>query len=296
MTRIEVSGVSRFYGDRRAVDDVTFVVGEGTITGLLGPNGSGKSTLIRRMLDIDPGPGSTWFDGTRYRDLPSPLATVGAVLDAGGMHPGMRVRRHLRAVASAYGIPVENIDDVLAATGIAAAGRLLIGQLSLGMRQRLALAAAFLCRPRVLILDEPTNGLDPHGVRWLSGYLRAYAADGGTVLMSSHMIGDVELLADKVVVISRGRKVAEGTARSIVSELGRPAVLVRSTEPEDLAARLVKAGAVLTSRSDGAVEVRGLEPEAVAHVAASGLGIVLELHVESVKLEDAYLEIARVIA
>jgi ABC-2 type transport system ATP-binding protein len=293
VTRVDVCGVSRYYEARCAVDDVSFAVADGTVTGLLGPNGSGKSTLIRRILEIDAGAGDVRFDGVRYRDLARPLATVGAVLDAGGMHPAISARGHLEAIAAAYRIKSSRVDAVLEFGGLGQVGQLRTRQLSMGMRQRLAIAAALLCQPRVLILDEPTNGLDPHGVRWLGDHIRQFAADGGTVLMSSHLISEVELVADEVVVISQGKKVAEGTARTIAAAAGVTVVVVRSSEPRDLAGRLESAGGKVTCDDGNRLRVTGVKPDEVARIAADAAGLVLELRVEDRTLEAAYLQIAR---
>lgn len=291
--RIEVREVSHRFGDRQALDDVSFTVPSGTVTGLLGPNGSGKSTLIRRALGLASGPGEVHYDGVPYRALPRPARTVGAVLDTTGCIPGMRVRRHLESVAAAVGAGDEQVSEVLARVDLTDAAGLRTRALSLGMRQRLAVATALLCRPQVLVLDEPTNGLDPHGIHWLGRLLREFADGGGTVLVSSHLIGEVEQVADDIVIISRGRVVAQGPAIEIAASAGEQVVIVGCAAPTVLADVLRGWGGGVDVLPAGRLRVRGITPQDVARAAASVPVLVHELTTATSDLESAYLEIAR---
>jgi len=294
MTAIAVCGVSHYYADRCALQDVSFTVPPGTITGLLGPNGSGKSTLVRRALGLSTGPGRVLFGGVAYQDLPDPMCTVGAVLDTTGLLPGMRARSHLAAIAAASGTAPERVDDALTAVGLGGAGEMRAKALSLGMRQRLALAAALVPEPRALVLDEPTNGLDPHGVHWLGQFLRSFAEAGGTVLISSHLIGEVEQIADEIVIISGGRVLTSGSAREIAATAGPGAVIVACDDRRELARRLVDAGAAVEFTPGDRLRVTGMGADTVAQVAATIPVLVRELTTAPVTLESAYLQIASV--
>jgi ABC-2 type transport system ATP-binding protein len=208
MPSIEIDNLSKRYGDTVAVDDLSFSARAGAVTAFLGPNGAGKTTTLRMLLGLaTPTSGSARFDGRSYADLDDPCRHVGAVLEATSFHPGRRGRDHLRILATAARLPERRVGEVLDQVGLTAAGRKRVKEYSLGMRQRLALAAALLGEPRVLILDEPTNGLDPEGVHWLRGFLRRFAADGGCVLVSSHLLAEVAQTVDDVVIIARGRLV-----------------------------------------------------------------------------------------
>ena len=219
---INVSGLTKHYGARCAVDDLSFEVAAGRVTGVVGPNGAGKSTTMRLMVDLTrPDRGDVRYDGVRYGDLDQPAATVGAVLDARCMHPGRTARNHLRATAALSSIPTSRVDDVLADVGLESVADERAGRFSLGMRQRLALATALLGDPRVLVLDEPSNGLDPDGIRWLRNRLRRFADAGGTVFVSSHLIAELARLADDLVVVGAGRLIAAETVDSITSRTGR---------------------------------------------------------------------------
>jgi ABC-2 type transport system ATP-binding protein len=210
MTAITVQGLTKRFGDVLAVDRLSFQVDEGTVAGFLGPNGAGKTTTLRMLLGlVAPTSGTATVGGRRYRDLPDPARRVGAVLEAGGFHPGRSARDHLRIQATAAGLSRARVDQVLEQTGLAGAARRRVGGFSLGMRQRLGLAAALLGDPEVLILDEPANGLDPEGVHWLRGLVRGLAAEGRTVLVSSHLLAEVAQTADQVVIIDKGRLVTQ---------------------------------------------------------------------------------------
>ena len=218
---ITVSGLTKHYGDRTAVDDLTFTIAAGRVTGFVGPNGAGKSTTMRMMVGLtQPDSGEVRFDGVRYTDLQNPARMVGAVLDARCMHPGRTARNHLRALASMAGLPVDRVEQVLADVGLDSAVDQRAGGFSLGMRQRLALAGALLGDPQILLLDEPSNGLDPDGIRWLRNRLRSFADAGGTVFVSSHLIAELAKFADDLVVVGAGRLIAAETVESLTSRTG----------------------------------------------------------------------------
>jgi ABC-2 type transport system ATP-binding protein len=220
---INVTGLTKDYGKRRAVEDLTFDLRAGRVTGFVGPNGAGKSTTMRMMVGLSrPDRGDVRYDGVRYDELAQPARTVGAVLDARCMHPGRTARNHLRAAAAFSGIARPRVDEVLAHVGLETVADQKAGGFSLGMRQRLALATALLGDPRVLLLDEPSNGLDPDGIRWLRHRLRSFADDGGTVLVSSHLIAELSRFADDLVVVGSGRLIAAETVESITTRTGRP--------------------------------------------------------------------------
>ena len=218
---ITVTGLTKHYGERRAVDDLSFELEAGRVTGFVGPNGAGKSTTMRMMVALArPDRGEVRYDGVRYAHLAHPARTVGSVLDARCMHPGRTARNHLRATAALSDIPSSRVDDVLADVGLERVADERAGRFSLGMRQRLALATALLGDPRVLLLDEPSNGLDPDGIRWLRIRLRRFADAGGTVLVSSHLIAELAKLADDLVVVGAGKLIAAETVDSVTTRTG----------------------------------------------------------------------------
>jgi ABC-2 type transport system ATP-binding protein len=217
---IECRHLSKHYGGRTAVDDLSFDVRSGVVTGFLGPNGAGKSTTLRLMLGLDVGGGRTRFNGHRFADLPDPIRRVGAVLEARDFHPGRTARHHLQMLAVGGGLPRTRADEVLELVGLADAADRRPGGFSLGMGQRLGLATALLGDPETIILDEPGNGLDPQGVRWLRSLLRGFAAEGRTVLVSSHQLAEMEMLADDLIVIGRGRLLAQNSVSEFVQGRG----------------------------------------------------------------------------
>jgi ABC-2 type transport system ATP-binding protein len=219
---ISVTGLTKHYGDRTAVDDLGFDLAAGRVAGFVGPNGAGKSTTMRMMVGLTrPDRGEVRYDGVRYGDLPHPARIVGSVLDARSMHPGRTARDHLRATAALSGIPAPRVDEVLAEVGLGSVADDKAGGFSLGMRQRLALATALLGEPRVLLLDEPSNGLDPDGIRWMRQHLRAFADAGGTVFVSSHLIAELARFADDLVVVGAGRLIAAETVESLTARTGQ---------------------------------------------------------------------------
>jgi ABC-2 type transport system ATP-binding protein len=219
---ITVTGLTKYYGDRLAVDDLGFDLAAGRVTGFVGPNGAGKSTTMRMMVGLTrPDHGEVRYDGVRYGDLSNPARMVGSVLDARCMHPGRTARNHLRATAALSDIPSRRVDEVLAEVGLETVADDRAGGFSLGMRQRLALATALMGEPRVLLLDEPSNGLDPDGIRWLRNHLRSFADGGGTVFVSSHLIAELARFADDLVVVGAGRLIAAETVESVTSRTGQ---------------------------------------------------------------------------
>lgn len=295
---VEVRGLTKRYRDVAAVDDLSFTVEPRRVTGFLGPNGAGKTTTLRLLLDLAAATaGTATINGRSYRELAEPMKVVGAMLDESGAHRGRTGRDHLRIQCAAGGLPQRRADEVLDFVGLTPAGRRRYGEYSFGMRQRLGVAQALLGDPDVLILDEPANGLDPEGIAWMRELLRDFAAQGRTVLVSSHLIAEVEQTADNLVIISQGRLVAEGSTRDVIAGLRHePRVRVRVARAADLAAALVAAGAAVTAGprgSDGALLVAGIAAPAVSALASSHGGELYELAEERPDLEQAFLELTR---
>jgi ABC-2 type transport system ATP-binding protein len=289
---IVVSGLTKRYGEVTAVDDLSFVVRPGRVTGFLGPNGAGKTTTLRVLLGLAaPTSGTTTIGGKRYGDLDRPIRRVGAVLEGTSAHPSRTGRDHLRIVCRAGGVPMERADEVLAMVGLTADGRRRVIGYSLGMRQRLGLAAALIGNPEVLVLDEPANGLDPHGIRWLRDLLRSLADQGRTVLVSSHQLAEVQALADDVVIVSAGRLVAHGAVDSVLDSLARPTrTLVRTPEPERLREQLGET-AVVTPGPGTDIYVSGMDAEQIAEAAQRAGVAVYQLTTERPDLEDVFLKL-----
>jgi ABC-2 type transport system ATP-binding protein len=288
--RIDVVGLSKMFGTVKAVDDVSFSVEPGVVTGFLGPNGAGKTTTLRCLLGlITPTAGTATIGGRRYRDLADPIGTVGAALEAASFHPGRSARAHLEVMALGAGIDPARAREMLTQVGLAEVADKRVGGFSLGMRQRLGLAAALLGDPPVLILDEPANGLDPAGIAWLRTFLRSLAAEGRTVLVSSHVLGEVQQTVEQVVVLSRGRLVKQGRLADLDS--GPRGVLVRTPEPEKLRAALATASLTVTGEvGSGRLRVIGGTTEQVGRAAYVN-GIELhELAAEASDLEKTFLE------
>ncbi|MFC0434385.1 ATP-binding cassette domain-containing protein [Kutzneria buriramensis] len=285
---IVARGLTKRYGSVTAVDDLSFTVQPGVVTGFLGPNGAGKSTTMRLMLGLDHGAGRTEFDGRGYGELAHPARTVGVMLDARAVHPGRTARAHLSMVAAGAGLPSGRVDRALDRVGLLEVANRRAGGFSLGMSQRLGLAAALLGDPGTLMLDEPANGLDPEGVRWLRDLLKAFAAEGRTVFVSSHQLNEMAVLADALVVIGQGRLVAAEATNAFVARNSRPEVLVRASDPGLLAHLLGQGGLRAMPSPDGALVVDTHDTDAVATIAMHA-GIVLrELTVRHSSLEDAF--------
>ena len=286
---IEVRELTKRYGRSVAVDGLSFQVRPGTVTGFLGPNGAGKSTTMRVILGLDaPTSGTALVNGRRYRSLRHPMREVGALLDANAVHAGRTAFDHLRWMARSNRIPVSRVTAVLEQVGLAGVARKRVGGFSLGMRQRLGIAAALLGDPGVLLFDEPVNGLDPDGVRWIRELMRALAAEGRTVLISSHLMSEMALTADRLIVIGRGRLIADTSVREL-AERFRQGVLVRSPRAPELSAVLVSAGATVNAGPAGELTVHGLEVEAIGDLAASQGIPLYEVTQRTASLEDAYM-------
>ena len=286
---IEVESLSKRFGKVQAVAGLDFRVEPGTITGFLGPNGAGKSTTLRSILGlVHPDQGSATVLGVPYRELDRPLHRVGAVLEASEVHPGRAGRNHLRVLATAAGLPRSRVDEVLGLVELSKGAKRRVKGYSLGMRQRLGLAGALLGDPEVLVLDEPANGLDPAGIRWLRDLLRSLAAEGRTVLVSSHVLAEVAQTADRVVIIHRGRLVRQATIAEVLAE-AHGDTRVRSPQADLLRELLANEGATV-AEADGALLV-DLPPERVGELAARNGVVLHELAVEKATLEEVFLEL-----
>jgi ABC-2 type transport system ATP-binding protein len=286
---LETRELTKRFGGTVAVDALSFEIPPGRITGFLGPNGAGKSTTLRALLGlVHPTSGQALVEGVGYRDLPQPVATVGAVLEADSYHPGRSGRDHLRIMATASGTPLARVDEVLELVELEGAAGRRVGGYSLGMRQRLSVAGALLGRPRLLVLDEPANGLDPEGIRWLRNFLRSFAADGGTVFISSHVLAEVAQIVDEVVIIHHGRLVAHEPLEALTARAAGGTV-ARSPDAAGLRSRLAESG-IEAVDVDGELRVPA-PPERVGEVAAAA-GIVLhELRRETASLEEVFIEL-----
>ena len=288
---ISVRDLSKRFGAKIAVDHLSFDVRPGVVTGFLGPNGSGKSTTMRCMLDLDRADtGNTTFNGQRFKDLPRPLHDVGALLDAGYVHPGRSAKNHLRWLAASNGIARARVDEVLALVGLDSVGGDRLRSFSLGMRQRLGLAAVMLGDPQTVILDEPANGLDPEGIRWIRDVLTHLAGQGRTVLVSSHQLSEMALMADDLVVIGQGRLIEQSTVTEFVARYAEHWVRVQSPGAAQLAATLAERGAAVTWSGPTTFEARGVDAVAVGEVAAAQHAVLHELSPQTGSLEDAFLK------
>lgn len=286
---ISVRGLGKSFGSVRAVDDLSFDVPSGVVTGFLGPNGAGKSTTLRLMLGLDQGEGTTHFDGAPLADHPHASRVVGTHLDARPFLPGRSARNHLRMIAADAKVPASRIDEVLALVGLTdVAGKRPKG-FSLGMAQRLGLAGAVLTEPAALLLDEPANGLDPQSIQWLREFLRHYAAGGRAVLVSSHLLSEMQLMADHIVVIARGRLIADAPVDELVS--ARSDVLVRSSDPARLAEALARAGASASRTGPDGLAVTGLDTDTIGRAAFDAGVVVLELTVRRASLEETFMQL-----
>ena len=289
MAPVEVRGLSKRFAGVAAVDDLSFDIEAGRVTGFLGPNGAGKSTTLRALLGlVRPSSGSATFSGQRYEELQQPAARVGAVLEDASFHPGRSARNHLRVLAVTGGHPAGRVDEVLAAVELDHAADRRVKGFSMGMRQRLAIAAALLGDPEVLILDEPTNGLDPPGITWLRGLLREQAAEGRAVLVSSHVLAEVAQSVDDVVVIADGQLRAQGTLDHVLGGEDGPATEVRAQEPTRLTAALERRGHRVEHRGD-VLHVLGASPAEVGKIAGDERVAVLGLAPRVRSLEEAFL-------
>jgi ABC-2 type transport system ATP-binding protein len=275
--QIVVSGLTKQYKRVRAVDNLSFTVEPGRVTGFLGPNGAGKTTTLRMLLNlVTPTAGTATIGGRRYADLRDPIRHVGAILEASSAHKGRTGRNHLRVICAAAGLPDSRADEVMEIVGLTVAAKRKFKGYSLGMRQRLGIAAALLGDPKVLILDEPANGLDPEGIRWMRDLLKDLATQGRTILVSSHLLSEMELLADDLVIIAAGQLVRQGTVDQIVDSMAHQGIVrVRTPNPEGLIAAVKEKGATATPAPDGSLTVTGLE---IAAVGAAAFASGVELH------------------
>lgn len=289
---IEVRELTKRFGHTAAVDQLSFDVLPGRVTGFLGPNGSGKSTSMRCMLALDRADaGTALFDGRPYTSMRRPLYEVGALLDAGYVHPGRSARNHLRAISASNGIAAARVDEVLAQVGLTEVARRRVGTFSLGMRQRLGLAAVLLGDPHTVILDEPANGLDPEGIRWIRDVMVHLASQGKTVLVSSHLLSEMSQMADDLIVIGMGRLIETSSVTDFVSKHARQWVRVRSPQIDLLAQQLRDEGAAVTSVDPTTVEVVGVPAATIGEMAARCGAVLHELAPLQGSLEDAYLEV-----
>jgi ABC-2 type transport system ATP-binding protein len=293
--QIVVSGLTKVYPRVKAVDDLSFTVEPGRVTGFLGPNGSGKTTTLRMILNlVTPTQGAATIGGVRYSDLDKPLGTVGAILEASSAHKGRTGRNHLRVVCAAAGYPMRRADEVLDLVGLTPAAKRKVKGYSLGMKQRLGIACAMLGDPRVLILDEPANGLDPEGIRWMREFLRAFAQQGRTVFVSSHLLSEMEQLADDVIIIATGKLIAQGRLNEIVDGMSHAGtVRVRTPQPERLTTELRRLGATVSSNGGGGLQVAGVDAPAVGRAALAAQVELHELVAERPDLERVFLDLTR---
>ncbi|WBQ02780.1 ATP-binding cassette domain-containing protein [Kribbella sp. CA-293567] len=294
MTTIEVRELTKRYGSELVVDDLSFTVEPGRVTGFLGPNGAGKSTTMRMILGLaTPTHGSVRVGGSEYGRLPVPLTEVGALLDAGALHPGRRAEDHLLAIAQSNGIGRRRVAEVLGMVGLEKVARRRAGDFSLGMRQRLGIAAALLGDPQVLIFDEPVNGLDPEGIRWIRDFMRELAAEGRSVLCSSHLMSEMALTADQLVVIGRGRLIADTSMSEFTRSRGEGTVLVRGEHGDELARHLTTAGGAVRRGVERSLVVSGLGPAEIGKLAFFHGIALLELTPQAPSLEEVFMELTR---
>jgi ABC-2 type transport system ATP-binding protein len=291
---IEAHELTKDYGSKRAVDGLTFAVQPGIVTGFLGPNGSGKSTTMRLILGLDrPTKGTVTVNGKPYREHPAPLAEVGALLEARSVHTGRSAYNHLLALAQTHGIPRRRVDELIELVGLGEVARKRAGQFSLGMGQRLGIAAALLADPHTLLLDEPVNGLDPEGIHWIRTLLRRLAAEGRTIFVSSHLMSEMSLTADHLIVIGRGRLIADLSVEEFVRRASKRLVRVRTPEGERLREAVAGEDVVVAVAVDGSLEVSGLTAEQVGEAAAAAGVVLHELTPLQASLEEAFMELTR---
>jgi len=289
---IEAHNLTKRYGSTLAVDGVSFTVQPGKVTGFLGPNGAGKSTTMRMIVGLDrPTHGTVTLNGRPYAKLRSPLTEVGALLEAKAVHTGRSATNHLRALAATQGISKRRVDEVIEMTGLQTVAKKRVGGFSLGMGQRLGIAAAMLGDPRTLILDEPVNGLDPEGVIWVRNLVRYLASEGRTIFISSHLMSEMALTADHIIVIGRGRIIADAPVADIVAQATGTAVRVRSPQATQLVELLRGPGVTVTTSEPGLLEIAGSTAEKIGEAAAAGQIVLHELTPIKASLEDAYMSL-----
>jgi ABC-2 type transport system ATP-binding protein len=288
---IQAEGLTKRYGDKLAVDDLSFTVEPGVVTGFLGPNGAGKSTTMRMILGLDaPTRGRVTVNGKPYRDHPAPLHEVGALLEARAVHTGRSAYNHLLAIAQTCGIPRSRVDDVIEAVGLGEVARKRVGGFSLGMGQRLGIATALLGNPQTYILDEPVNGLDPEGIRWIRELLQGLAREGCTVFVSSHLMSEMALTARHLIVVGRGRLIANTSVEEFIARASRNLVRLRTTDPEAMRALLSGPDVAITESDDGML-VTGLTSDQIGTMAARAGLVLLELSPQQASLEEAFMDL-----
>jgi ABC-2 type transport system ATP-binding protein len=291
---IEASGLTKDYGDKRAVDELTFTVKPGVVTGFLGPNGSGKSTTMRLILGLDaPSGGDVTVNGKHYRDHATPLHEVGALLEARSVHTGRSAYNHLLALAQTHGIGKRRVEELIDLVGLHDVARKRAGQFSLGMGQRLGIATALLGDPATLLLDEPVNGLDPEGIHWIRNLLKSLAAEGRTVFVSSHLMSEMALTADHLIVIGRGRLIADASVDEVVHRASGGVVRVRTPDAERLRTALTAEHASVESGGPEILEVRGLTAEQIGKAAFAHGVALYELTPQQASLEEAFMELTQ---
>jgi ABC-2 type transport system ATP-binding protein len=291
---IEAQGLTKEYGEKRAVDGISFIVRPGIVTGFLGPNGSGKSTTMRLILGLDaPSAGDVRVNGKHYRDHPAPLHEVGALLEARSVHTGRSAQNHLLALAQTHGISRRRVDELVDLVGLHEVARKRAGQFSLGMGQRLGIATALLGDPATVMLDEPVNGLDPQGIHWIRNLLKQLAAEGRTVFVSSHLMSEMALTADHLIVIGRGRLIADTSVDEFVRGASKNVVRVRSPQADRLRELLVGPDVGVVAVEPGVLEVSGLTATQVGDAAAKHGLTLHELTPQQASLEEAFMELTR---
>ena len=291
---IEVTGLRKRFGSAVALDDMSFTVQPGQVTGFVGPNGAGKSTTMRVILCLDaPDQGRALVCGRRYASLPRPMRYLGSLLDAGALQPSRSARNHLRWLACSQGLPARRVDEVIQQAGLRDVARRKAGGFSLGMRQRLGIAAAMLADPQILMLDEPFNGLDPEGIVWMRGFLRSLARQGRAVLVSSHLMSELEDTADHLIVVGRGKVVADSSVAALLAAAAGGRVTLRTTAIPEAVTVLDRAGATVTISGHDALTISGLAAQQVVTLLSGNAVPFSEVSAQRVSLEQAYLELTR---
>jgi ABC-2 type transport system ATP-binding protein len=291
---IEARGLTKDYGDKRAVDGLTFTVQPGIVTGFLGPNGSGKSTTMRLILGLDRATaGDVTVNGKHYRDHAAPLHEVGTLLEARSVHTGRSASNHLLAMAQTHGISRRRVDELIDLVGLREVAKKRAGKFSLGMGQRLGIAAALLGDPRTVMLDEPVNGLDPEGIHWIRHLLKDLASEGRTVFVSSHLMSEMALTADRLIVVGRGRLIADKTTQEFLQQASGNVVLVRSPQADALRGHVLGPDVTVVAREPGLIEVHGLTAQQIGETAARHGIVLYELTPQQASLEEAFMDLTR---
>ncbi|HEY8316294.1 MAG TPA: ATP-binding cassette domain-containing protein [Gaiellaceae bacterium] len=291
---IEAQGLTKDYGDKRAVDGLTFTVQPGIVTGFLGPNGSGKSTTMRLILGLDAATaGDVTVNGKHYRDHAAPLHEVGALLEARSVHTGRSAFNHLLTLAQTHGISRKRVDELIDLVGLREVAKKRAGQFSLGMGQRLGIAAALLGDPRTVMLDEPVNGLDPEGIHWIRNLLKGLAAEGRTVFVSSHLMSEMALTADHLIVVGRGRLIADTSTADFLEQASGNIVIVRTPQAEELRGHVLQPDVTVVALEPGVLEVHGLTAKQIGETAARHSIVLHELTPQQVSLEEAFMDLTR---